>query len=78
MRMENDEENFQNTKISSYYTLDLNWNYKLRGYDISLNVNNITNVKYFNYAVSSSNSQGIYNAYPEPERNLYLSIGKSF
>ena len=31
--------------------------------------------KYYNYAVSSSNTLGRYNAYPEPGRALAPSLG---
>ena len=52
--------------------------HSLKKYDISLQMNNIFNQNYYNYAVSSSNTLGSYNAYPEPGAEFILSIGTNF
>ena len=44
----------------------------------TLSINNIFDEKYHNYAVASSNTLGAYNAYPEPGREIILSLGTKF
>ena len=78
MRMENDEENFQNTKIPGYLLFNIGAQSKFKKFLIFLNVNNIFDEKYFNYAVSSSNTLGSYNAYPEPGRVITLRLKVNF
>ena len=78
MRMESDDENFQHTKIPSYFIANMIITSKLRNFDVNLSINNIFDKKYHNYAVASSNSQGTYNAYPEPGREIHFSIGTKF
>ena len=74
MRMENDEENFQETKIPGYLLFNMGILSRINSFSISLNVNNLLDKKYFNYAVSSSGTQGSYNAYPEPGRVIMLNL----
>ena len=78
MRMESDDENFQNTKIPSYITTNLNFTYKFGNFISNLLINNIFDEKYHNYAVASSSTQGAYNAYPEPGREILFTIGSKF
>ena len=78
MRMENDEENFQNTKIPGYLLFNIGAQSKFKRFLISLNINNIFDEKYFNYAVSSSNTLGSYNVYPEPGRVITLRLKVNF
>ena len=78
MRMESDDENFQDTKIPSYVLYDLSIASKFGKFFSTLSINNIFNEKYHNYAVASSNTLGSYNAYPEPGREIILSIGTDF
>ena len=44
----------------------------------TLSINNIFNKKYHNYAIASSSTLGAYNAYPEPGREIILSLGTRF
>ena len=78
MRMESDDENFQDTKIPNYLIANISINSKLGRYFSSLSINNIFEEKYFNYAVASSSTQGTYNAYPEPGREITFSLGVKF
>ena len=78
MRMENDEENFQNTKIPSHILGNISISSKFNTFFSTLSVNNIFDKEYFNYAVSSSNTVGSYNAYPEPGREIIFTIGAKF
>ena len=78
MRMESDDENFQDTKISSHFIANLSLNSKFGKYFGNISINNIFNEKYHNYAVASSSTVGTYNAYPEPGREIILSLGMKF
>ena len=78
MRMESDDENFQNTKIPSHFISNINFSSKFYKFLITLSVNNIFDEKYFNYAVASSSTIGTYNAYPQPGREIFLNIGVKF
>ena len=77
MRMESDDENFQ-PKIPSYVTTNINFQSQLNNYFFNITINNIFDETYFNYAVASSSTHGVYNVYPLPGRELYVSIGKKF
>jgi iron complex outermembrane receptor protein len=78
MRMESDDENFQDTKIPSYFITNINILKKIAMFQINFDVNNLLNTKYHNYAVASSSTNGTYNAYPEPGRNFSLNIETKF
>ena len=78
MRMESDDENFQNTKIPSYFIADISINSKFSKFFFTLSINNIFNEKYHNYAIASSSTLGAYNAYPEPGREIIFSLGTKF
>ena len=78
MRMESDVENFQNTKIPSYVIADVSIISKFSKFFSTLSINNIFDEKYHNYAVASSSTLGAYNAYPEPGREIILSLGTKF
>ncbi len=78
MRMESDDENFQDTKIPSHVLLNLSIQSELNGFYSDLSINNILNENYHNYAVASSSTLGSYNTYPEPGREIIFSIGKKF
>ena len=78
MRMESDDENFQDTKIPSYIISDIDLSYNFKNLFSSISFKNIFNEKYHNYAVASSNTNGAYNAYPEPGREIILSLGAKF
>ena len=78
MRMESDDENFQETKIPRHFLTNLSLINKNDFYDFSLSIRNIFNEKYHNYAVASSSTNGTYNAYPEPGREITISLGFIF
>ena len=77
MRMESDDENFQ-PKIPSYVIAHLNISSAFDKFFSSLSINNIFDETYYNYAVASSSTEGIYNAYPLPGREIIFSIGTRF
>ena len=78
MRMESDDENFQNTKIPAIFLFNFDSKKNLKYFDLSLSIKNIFDEKYFSYAVASSSTVGTYNAYPEPQREIYIGINKDF
>tara|TARA_Y100000590_G_scaffold403049_1_gene489323 strand:- start:755 stop:2785 length:2031 start_codon:yes stop_codon:yes gene_type:complete len=78
MRMESDDENFQNSKIPSYIISNVDLFYKYNKFHSSLSINNILDDKYYNYAVASSSTVGSYNAYPEPGREIIFLLGFEF
>ena len=78
MRMESDDENFQHTKIPNYIKFDNSINYKKNNFFASFLINNILNVDYHNYAVASSSTNGTYNAYPEPGREIIINLGLKY
>ena len=78
MRMESDDENFQDTKIPSYVIGGISFTSKFNKFFTTLSINNIFDKKYHNYAIASSSTQGSYNAYPEPGREILFSLGTKF
>ena len=79
MRMESDDENFQDTKIPSQFLFDISISSKINKIlSANLMINNLFNQKYHNYAVASSSTLGTYNAYPEPGRVITLSLSSKF
>ena len=78
MRMESDDENFQNTKIPSYIIANLNMLFNFDKFFSKIMINNLFDEKYYNYAVASSGTLGSYNAYPEPGREIIFSVGINF
>ena len=77
MRMESDDENFQ-PKIPSYVIANLGISSAFDKFFSSLSINNLFDETYYNYAVASSSTKGIYNAYPLPGREIIFSIGTKF
>lgn len=76
-RFDNDQANtFQ--KIPAYTTVDL----KIAGgnkiWKWQAAVNNVFDETAFDYGIRSTSSPNVYNAYPLPERNFSLSIGRDF
>ena len=78
MRMESDDENFQDTKIPRHFLTNLSMITNTDFFQLSLSVKNIFNEKYHNYAVASSGTNGAYNAYPEPGSEIMLSLSTKF
>ena len=78
MRMESDDENFQDTKIPSHLLTNLFILNQRDVFDLSITIKNLFNEKYHNYAVASSSTNGTYNAYPEPGREILFSLIAKF
>ena len=76
--MDNDEANSLGVKIPSYTVGDLKWVYKQKDFRLSAGINNVTNQKYYTYAVRSQFTADRYNAYPLPERNYSVTAEYSF
>ena len=72
--MENDEANTLGEKIPAYTVADIKLVHKTGPWQLSTSVNNLFDQKYFNYAVRSPDSSGIYNAYPLPGRTLFIGV----
>jgi iron complex outermembrane receptor protein len=76
--MDNDEANTLGTKIPSYTVADLKLVHREKGWRFTGAVNNITNERYYNYAVRSQFVADRYNAYPLPERNYSVTAEYAF
>jgi iron complex outermembrane receptor protein len=76
--MDNDEGNTLGTKIPAYAVADLKLVYEHGGWRIAAAVNNVTNERYYNYAVRSQFVSDRYNAYPLPERNFTVTAEYTF
>ena len=69
---------FRINKIPSYVIVNMRIISKFDKFFFTLSINNIFNENYHNYAVASSSTLGAYNAYPEPGREIILSLGTKF
>lgn len=76
--MDNDEANTLGTKIPSYTVADVKLVHREKGWRFTGAVNNITNERYYNYAVRSQFVADRYNAYPLPERNYSMTAEYAF
>jgi len=74
----NDLTNTFGQKIPSYQTVDLKLSKEIGLLDLALQVNNVLDEEYFNYAVNSTSTAGKYNAYPLAERSFYFSASYLF
>ena len=72
--MDNDEPNTLGSKIPAYTKIDLKAVYSLPGARLSLNVNNLTDAKYYTYAVRSAFTSDKYAVYPLAGRTLMLGL----
>jgi len=79
-RFANDLSNTFSKKIPSYQTVDLKVSKKISALELALQVNNVFDEEYYNFAVNSTNpaTPGRFNAYSLPERNAYLSVTYTF
>lgn len=76
-RMDNDQANFQPT-IPAHTTVDLRLGGEYQQLFWSASVQNLFDVKYFDYAVASSATFGRYNAYPLPGRTFMVKAGMTY
>jgi iron complex outermembrane receptor protein len=74
----NDLNNSFAKKIPAYKTVDLKLSKQIGNVGLALQVNNLFNEQYFNYAVGSTFTAGKFNAYPLPERTAYLTASYKF
>jgi iron complex outermembrane receptor protein len=65
-------------KIPAYKTVDLKLSKQIGNIGLALQVNNLFNEQYFNYAVGSTFTAGVFNAFPLPERTAYLTASYKF
>ena len=77
-RFDNDQTNDFGQKMPSYTTVDVKLSHRLNQWTLSASINNLLNEKYYTYAVRSTFTPGTYNAYPMPERNVWLSAAYTF
>ena len=75
---DNDQANSFSEKIPAYTTVDAKLAHTYKGFRMTAEVNNIFEEEYFEYAVSSTFSPGVYNAYPLPERTILFTVAKEF
>ncbi len=76
--MDNDEGNTLNAKIPAYTVVDLKLVHRRGPWRFAAAVNNLTDEKYYNYAVRSQFVPDRYNAYPLPERNFTMTAEYAF
>lgn len=76
--MENDEANDSGVPIPAYTVVDARLSHRHKAWLLAATVNNLLAEKYFNYAVRSQFVIDRYNAYPLPERSIYLSAEYRF
>jgi iron complex outermembrane receptor protein len=77
-RFDNDQTNDFVQRMPSYTTVDVKLSHRIDQWTLSATVNNLLNEKYYSYAVRSTFLPGTFNAYPMPERNVWLSVGYEF
>ena len=76
--MDNDEANDLGVMIPAYTLINLKLERQVDKWTLALAANNLTNQKYFSYAVKSQFNATRYNAYPMPERALFVSAAYGF
>ena len=75
---DNDQANAFGKKMPAYNTVDMKLTHQEGHWFLSAAMNNLLNEKYFTYAVASTFTPGVYNAYPMQERNFLLSAQYQF
>jgi iron complex outermembrane receptor protein len=70
--LDGDEANDFGRKMPDYTVVDLKLSHTISGWTFSAAVNNLFNTDYYSYAVRSQFTPGLFNAYPQPERNYFL------
>lgn len=76
-RMDNDQPNVQ-PLIPANATVDFKLSGAYDRYFWSLSVNNVFNVLYYDYAVASAFTAGVFSAYPLPGRTYIVKAGATF
>lgn len=75
--MDNDQPNIQ-PLIPANATVDLKLSGAYDRYFWSLSVYNLFNAQYYDYAIASAFTQGVFNAYPLPGRTYMAKAGATF
>ncbi len=75
---DNDQTNTFSQKMPAYVTLDMKLLHREGAWLWTATVNNLFNGRYFTYAVASTTTNGRYNAYPMPGRNMMLNASYRF
>jgi iron complex outermembrane recepter protein len=73
-RMDNDQRNFQ-PLIPAHTLVDLRLGGEYKSLFWSFAIQNLFDLKYFDYAVASPTTFGTYNAYPQPGRMFMARLG---
>jgi iron complex outermembrane receptor protein len=76
--MDNDESNSLGSTIPAYTVIDLKLLHERGPLKLTAAINNLTNEKYYNYAVRSQFVADRYNAYPLPERSYTMTVEYAF
>ena len=76
--MENDEPNTFGRRIPAYATADIRIARRQGPFTLAVVINNLFNAKYYNYAVSSQFTPGVFNAYPLPGLNGSVALTYTF
>lgn len=75
--MDNDQLNFQ-PQIPANATVDLKLSGAYDRYFWSISVYNLFNAQYYDYAIASASTLGVFNAYPLPGRSYLAKAGATF
>lgn len=73
-----DEANDFGQKMPDYTVVDVKLSHTISSWTFSAMVNNLFNTNYYSYAVRSQFTPGLFNAYPQPERNYFLTAEYRF
>ena len=69
-------------KIPDYYLINTSLSKSSGPYNYKIGINNLTNEKYYDYAISSTFHDdahyGLSNVYPLPERNYFVDFKYTF
>lgn len=76
-RFDNDQANTSPLTMPTYTTVDLRLGREVGGWLLAATVRNLTNEKYFSYGIVNAAGTS-FNAYPAPERSLFVSAQYSF
>ena len=76
--LDGDEANDFGQKMPAYTVVDLKLSHTISGWTFSAAVNNLFNIDYYSYAVRSQFTPGLFNAYPQPERNYFFTAEYRF
>lgn len=76
--MENDEPNTFARRIPAYATADLRLSHRRGPFTVAVVINNLFDAKYYNYAVASQFTPGVFNAYPLPGLNGSVALTYTF